>query len=140
MNKKSTLYSYKSIFSKYRFYFKDCFGHVIHIMYFFFQGPPHVRPLPNITAIAETNLYIDCHVVGYPIQTISWYKGATALPSNIRQTVHSNGTLSILNVEPGRDEGIYRCVASNRQGQSSSQDMTLAVRSKYGYKNYCVYI
>ncbi|XP_038065482.1 Down syndrome cell adhesion molecule homolog isoform X2 [Patiria miniata] len=93
----------------------------------FVIGPPYVRPLPNITAVADRDLTVHCRVVGYPIQSITWSKRGLTLPTNIRQTVFPNGTLVIGSVEQGRDEGEYVCTARNKQQMAHSQKFTLAV-------------
>ncbi|KAA0184406.1 hypothetical protein HAZT_HAZT005375 [Hyalella azteca] len=38
-------------------------------------GPPHVRPLGSVTAVAGETFRVRCPVAGYPIETITWAKG-----------------------------------------------------------------
>ena len=38
-------------------------------------GPPHVRPMGTMTAVAGEPLRVTCPVAGYPITDISWRKG-----------------------------------------------------------------
>ena len=38
-------------------------------------GPPSIRLMPNITAVAGERLMITCPVGGYPIDSITWEKG-----------------------------------------------------------------
>ena len=40
-------------------------------------GPPHVRPLGSVTAVAGETFKVRCPVAGYPIQSITWSKGNT---------------------------------------------------------------
>ncbi|XP_052129243.1 cell adhesion molecule Dscam2-like isoform X3 [Frankliniella occidentalis] len=90
-------------------------------------GPPHVRPMPNISAVAGEPLYIACPAAGYPIETITWEKDGRVLPLNRRQHVFPNGTLHLENVQRDSESGLYRCTASNKQGRSSTQGLELAV-------------
>ena len=94
-------------------------------------GPPFVRPLSNVTAIDGSDVTIHCHVVGYPIDIITWYKGVTTLPSSIRHTLFPNGTLLIRGVQSIQDEGEYTCVASNEFGKRSAAKMHLKVKGKH---------
>ncbi|XP_014672719.1 PREDICTED: Down syndrome cell adhesion molecule-like protein Dscam2 [Priapulus caudatus] len=51
-------------------------------------GPPFIRPMPDITAVANKNLTIKCHVSGHPIESVTWEKGGARLPTitgSIRQ-------------------------------------------------------
>lgn len=41
----------------------------------FLTGPPYVRLMPNVSAVAGEPLYIPCPVAGYPIDSIIWDKG-----------------------------------------------------------------
>lgn len=50
-----------------------------------FPGPPRIRPMKNITAVAGRNTFINCRVIGYPYYSINWYKEGLLLPDNHRQ-------------------------------------------------------
>ncbi|XP_077051770.1 Down syndrome cell adhesion molecule a isoform X3 [Siphateles boraxobius] len=66
--------------------------------------------MKNLTAIAGRDMYIHCHVIGYPYYSIKWYKNSNLLPSNDRQRAfENNGTLKLLNVQKELDEGEYSC-------------------------------
>ncbi|XP_026075902.1 Down syndrome cell adhesion molecule-like isoform X2 [Carassius auratus] len=74
------------------------------------RGPADIRPMKNITAIAGRDMYIHCHVIGYPYYSIKWYKNSNLLPFNDRQRAfENNGTLKLLNVQKELDEGEYSC-------------------------------
>lgn len=49
------------------------------------SGPPRIRPMKNITAVAGRNTFINCRVIGYPYYSINWYKEGLLLPDNHRQ-------------------------------------------------------
>ncbi|KAM7413084.1 hypothetical protein PAMA_020458 [Pampus argenteus] len=73
------------------------------------RGPPRIRPMKNITAVAGRNSFINCRVIGYPYYSINWYKEGLLLPDNHRQVVYENGTLKLSDVQKGMDEGAYVC-------------------------------
>uniref|UniRef100_A0AAY4CS75 Down syndrome cell adhesion molecule like 1 n=1 Tax=Denticeps clupeoides TaxID=299321 RepID=A0AAY4CS75_9TELE len=73
------------------------------------RGPPSIRAMRNITAVAGRNTFINCRVIGYPYYSIKWYKDGMALPDNHRQVVYENGTLKLSDVQKGMDEGAYLC-------------------------------
>lgn len=75
----------------------------------------------NITAISGERVQIDCPYSGFPIESVSWEKGAVKLPQNHRQIVFPNGTLLIKKIERPVDEDLYRCVASAPSAKSQSQ-------------------
>lgn len=66
--------------------------------------------MKNLTAIAGWDMYIHCHVIGYPYYSIKWFKNSNLLPFNDRQRAfENNGTLKLLNVQKELDEGEYSC-------------------------------
>uniref|UniRef100_A0A8C2ZAC1 DS cell adhesion molecule like 1 n=1 Tax=Cyclopterus lumpus TaxID=8103 RepID=A0A8C2ZAC1_CYCLU len=73
------------------------------------RGPPRIRPMKNITAVAGRNSFINCRVIGYPYYSINWYKEGLLLPDNHRQVVYENGTLKLSDVQKVLDEGAYVC-------------------------------
>ncbi|CAL1268402.1 unnamed protein product [Larinioides sclopetarius] len=90
-------------------------------------GPPFVKPMRNISVLAGGTLFIRCPVSGYPIEKILWEKGESKLPQNRRQQVFGNGTLIINNVDRSSDEGSYRCIAENKEGESAFRDVGVKV-------------
>ncbi|GFY40217.1 down syndrome cell adhesion molecule homolog [Trichonephila inaurata madagascariensis] len=90
-------------------------------------GPPFVKPMRNISVLAGSMLIIRCPVSGYPIEKIVWEKGESKLPQNRRQQVFPNGTLIINNVDRSSDEGSYRCIAENKEGESAFRDIGVKV-------------
>ncbi|XP_059489683.1 cell adhesion molecule Dscam2-like isoform X2 [Neocloeon triangulifer] len=83
-------------------------------------GLPHVRSMPEISAVAGETLYVACPVAGYPIDSIKWYRGDRLLPINRRHLVFKNGTLVIEKLQANQDGGSYTCSASNKQGNTAS--------------------
>ncbi|XP_069752402.1 cell adhesion molecule DSCAML1-like [Narcine bancroftii] len=84
--------------------------------------------MKNITAIAGRDTFINCRVIGYPYYSIKWYKDSILLPDNHRQAVFENGTLKLMDVQKGMDEGEYVCSVLVQQQHSISQRAHVAVK------------
>lgn len=41
----------------------------------FVAGPPHVRSVPDVTAVAGKRMRFKCPAGGYPIETVTFIKG-----------------------------------------------------------------
>ncbi|XP_049782628.1 Down syndrome cell adhesion molecule-like protein Dscam2 [Schistocerca cancellata] len=95
-------------------------GEVEHNAQLNVYGPPHVREMGEISAIAGETLRVDCPAAGYPLENITWHRGDRQLPYNRRQLVFPNGSLIIEKVQSAEDDGPYKCVATNKQGYVSS--------------------
>lgn len=92
-------------------------------------GPPSIRAMRNITAVAGRNTFINCRVIGYPYYSIKWFKdGTTPLPDNHRQVVYENGTLKLSDVQKGTDEGAYLCSVLIQPQLSISQTVYVTVK------------
>ncbi|KAG1647293.1 Down syndrome cell adhesion molecule [Nymphon striatum] len=63
---------------------KDIYSNTIHV-----YGPPRVWPLLNETVVAGKSFFMQCHVSGYPVTSITWKK------ENERIKMYNNGTLKI---------------------------------------------
>lgn len=94
------------------------------------MGPPVVRPMKNITAVAGEIMIIRCPASGYPLERIYWEKDGNRLPVNHRQKVYENGTLEVYHVERSSDDGPYTCVAKNPQGISALNTVHVKVQIK----------
>uniref|UniRef100_A0A9J8D0M4 DS cell adhesion molecule like 1 n=1 Tax=Cyprinus carpio carpio TaxID=630221 RepID=A0A9J8D0M4_CYPCA len=93
------------------------------------RGPPSIRAMRNITAVAGRNTFINCRVIGYPYYSIKWFKdGTTPLPDNHRQVVYENGTLKLSDVQKGADEGSYLCSVLIQPQLSISQTVYVTVK------------
>ncbi|XP_075908015.1 cell adhesion molecule DSCAM-like isoform X2 [Petromyzon marinus] len=73
------------------------------------RGPPSIRPMRNVTALAGHDVFMHCRVVGYPYYSIRWLRDGLPLPVNHRQSVYANGTLRLSEAQKGQDEGEYVC-------------------------------
>lgn len=93
-------------------------------------GPPSIRAMRNITAVAGRDTLVNCRVIGYPYYSIKWYKDALLLPDNHRQVVFENGTLKLTDVQKGMDEGEYLCSVLIQPQLSISQSVHVAVKGR----------
>lgn len=96
----------------------------------FWSGPPSIRAMRNITAVAGRNTFINCRVIGYPYYSIKWYKDSMLLPDNHRQVVYENGTLKLSDVQKGMDEGAYLCSVLIQPQLSISQTVYVTVKGE----------
>lgn len=96
--------------------------------FFSLSGPPSIRAMRNITAVAGRNTFINCRVIGYPYYSIKWYKDGMLLPDNHRQVVYENGTLKLSDVQKGMDEGAYLCSVLIQPQLSISQTVYVTVK------------
>ncbi|NXK07963.1 DSCL1 protein, partial [Herpetotheres cachinnans] len=92
------------------------------------RGPPSIRAMKNITAVAGRDSFINCRVIGYPYYSIKWYKDSLLLPDNHRQVVFENGTLKLMDVQKGMDEGEYLCSVLIQPQLSISQSVHVTVK------------
>ncbi|XP_052128086.1 cell adhesion molecule Dscam2-like isoform X2 [Frankliniella occidentalis] len=89
-------------------------------------GPPFVRAMPDIIAVAGKALHIKCPVAGYPIESVVWEKDGVVLPNIMRQRVAAN-TLTIENVQHASDQGAYTCTARAKHAHAAKRTVTVKV-------------
>ncbi|XP_050729970.1 cell adhesion molecule Dscam2-like isoform X1 [Eriocheir sinensis] len=102
-------------------------GRVQHSARLNVYGPPHVRPMGAVSAVAGQTFSVTCPASGYPIHKITWSKDGVRLPTSHRQRVHANGTLVVEQVTRDSDKGEYACTASNRAGRQDTQKLNVRV-------------
>ncbi|XP_063226995.1 cell adhesion molecule Dscam2 [Bacillus rossius redtenbacheri] len=106
---------------------KNSVAQVSHSARINVYGLPYIRVMPKITAISGTDLVIKCPVAGYPIESITWERDGTLLPTTRRQRVYPNGTLVVEQAQRQEDAGTYTCQAQNRQKHSARRDVEVQV-------------
>eukprot|EP00106_Octopus_bimaculoides_P001607 XP_014769049.1 PREDICTED: Down syndrome cell adhesion molecule homolog [Octopus bimaculoides] len=122
---------------EYRCIGSNVVGKVTHMARANVYGVPYVRVLQNITATAKQPLIMKCYVSGYPIGSITWFKGkitqkeamawaSQALPIDHRQKV-VNGTLTVEDVQSAYDDGDYTCTAANSKGEGMSRNVLVRI-------------
>ncbi|XP_047479361.1 Down syndrome cell adhesion molecule-like protein Dscam2 [Penaeus chinensis] len=102
-------------------------GKIVHSARLNVYGPPHIRPMGQLSAVAGETFSVSCPASGYPLHKIIWTKDGVRLPTGHRQRVFPNGTLVIEQVTRGTDDGQYSCTAMSRQGRSDTQQLTVRV-------------
>ncbi|XP_055948883.1 cell adhesion molecule Dscam2-like isoform X4 [Argiope bruennichi] len=102
-------------------------GSVTHAARINVFGPPTIRSMPNVTALAGEITVLPCPAGGHPLSSISWSRDSRVLPQNHRQQVFPNGTLIIREVNKKADEGKYTCTAENKDGDRSQKDVYVQV-------------
>ncbi|KAG7154055.1 Down syndrome cell adhesion molecule-like protein 2-like 8, partial [Homarus americanus] len=101
-------------------------GSVAHSARLNVYGPPFVRAMPNVTAVAGEDVRLWCPAGGFPTPTITWRREGHALPNSHRQEVLMNGTL-VVRKTSREDVGRYSCLVSGRQGQTAASHTFLHV-------------
>ncbi|XP_055385270.1 cell adhesion molecule Dscam2 isoform X2 [Condylostylus longicornis] len=107
-------------------------GNVEHSARLNVYGPPYVRAVGPIKAVAGDDIIIHCPFSGYPIEKIRWEKGHQELTSNahyIVSSVQQGGYLLVKQVDSTRDAGLYTCIVKNRMGEEARRDIQLTVNS-----------
>ncbi|XP_002051718.3 roundabout homolog 2 [Drosophila virilis] len=84
--------------------------------------PPIIEQGPvNQTLPVKSIVVLPCRTLGTPVPQISWY--LDGIPIDVQEHERRNlsdaGTLTISDLQRHEDEGLYTCVASNRNGKSS---------------------
>ncbi|XP_076346768.1 cell adhesion molecule Dscam1-like isoform X3 [Tachypleus tridentatus] len=93
-------------------------------------GPPMIKSLPDRSVVAEEDVVVYCRVAGYPIQEIIWEKDGERLPTNKRQQLFRNASLTIRNIQKTEDEGTYSCTAKNTDGATAKGSVKITVQEK----------
>nr|XP_045608775.1 Down syndrome cell adhesion molecule-like protein Dscam2 isoform X3 [Procambarus clarkii] len=101
-------------------------GSVAHSARLNVYGPPFVRAMPNVTAVAGEDVRLWCPAGGFPAPTITWRREGLSLPTSLRQEVVMNGTLVVRSANHD-DVGRYTCVVSGRQGETTASHTFLHV-------------
>ena len=93
---------------------------------------PEITTRPKSRDIKEGgNVTFSCNSTANPLPTTSWTKDESAITSNSRISFSVvNRVLTITNVNR-KDSGEYRCVASNKLGNDTSQAAKLNVKCEF---------
>jgi len=90
------------------------------------------RPLDSsIIANAQSDVVLDCHVVGHEVSTVEWFKnGEVVVTSDYFRVEESGQRLRILGLLPS-DSGVYQCIVGNKAGvlQSAARLTVLSLGS-----------
>ncbi|KAI1290317.1 Down syndrome cell adhesion molecule-like protein Dscam2 [Halotydeus destructor] len=92
-------------------------------------GPLSVKAMDNVTVVTSENLWLDCPVSGFPIQSIRWSIVGKDLSTMRRVKSFENGTLAVIDAH-SQDEGWYRCDSRNQDNQLASGSLYIHVVEK----------
>uniref|UniRef100_A0A1S4GPA3 Uncharacterized protein n=1 Tax=Anopheles gambiae TaxID=7165 RepID=A0A1S4GPA3_ANOGA len=95
-------------------------------------GPPYVRAIGPITAVAGEPIELHCPFSGHPIQSVRWIRGGNELVSGPRYSVADvkhGGYLKIYTVDPAQDRGPYTCIVTGPNGDEGRRELQLVVHS-----------
>ncbi|XP_044742030.1 Down syndrome cell adhesion molecule-like protein Dscam2 [Chrysoperla carnea] len=107
-------------------------GTVSHEARLNIYGPPSIRKIGPIKVVAHKDVVIQCPFSGYPINVVKWERHGQQLPIDIRQKINENsiiGSLTIKNIDPNIDGGIYKCIVINHNGEYVERDIELIIHS-----------
>lgn len=132
-------------------------GSVSHSARLNIFGPPYVRAISPIKAVAGEDLIVLCPFSGYPIESIRWEKAGIEITSSKKKSIsqicmkhlmkHLNmldfpkdsryaasniqqgGFLKINQIDPAHDSGSYTCIIRSRSGEESRRDIQINVNS-----------
>lgn len=95
--------------------------------FFYFQVPPWIiggEKETNIQANLNKSITLVCPAIATPKPTIQWFKNDKLLPA-----FDINDQYILTNLKQ-TDEGIYRCVVTNKAG-TTYRSFNLSIHSKY---------
>ncbi|XP_037958391.1 protein sax-3 [Teleopsis dalmanni] len=84
--------------------------------------PPIIEQGPvNQTLPVKSGVTLPCRTIGIPMPEVAWY--LNGIPIDVieheRRNLSETGALTISDLQRSEDEGLYTCVASNRNGKTS---------------------
>ncbi|CAH0562134.1 unnamed protein product [Brassicogethes aeneus] len=92
-------------------------------------GPPFIRSIGPIKAVASADITLHCPYSGYPINGVKWERRGQELPIDLRHQLVEGGALTISRLDPLIDSGFYTCTVTNREGESARRDIEIIVHS-----------
>ncbi|RWS16809.1 Down syndrome cell adhesion molecule-like protein Dscam2 [Dinothrombium tinctorium] len=101
-------------------------GKVSHKARINVMGQPIVIPVTNVTAIAGELFILHCPYSGYPVNEVLFFRDNRRLDSDTRYSIIGLGIMRMTALSK-EDSGIYRCVASNLNGDRSEGRIALKV-------------
>ncbi|CAG4953628.1 unnamed protein product [Colias eurytheme] len=103
-------------------------GAVEHSARLNIYGPPSVRPLGPVRAVAGDNLTLLCPYAGYPISSVRWSRRGGAALGGAGRVVARGAALSLAPALP-QDAGHYACSVSAPPAHPASRDIEIQVRN-----------
>ncbi|XP_041969798.1 Down syndrome cell adhesion molecule-like protein Dscam2 [Aricia agestis] len=100
-------------------------GSVAHAARLNVYGPPYIRAMNPVKAVAGTEVTIWCPYYGFPIDSVKWEGGAGA---DVRYQ-QRDGQLTIVNVDKTRDKGGWVCSVLTPGGELARREVQINVVS-----------
>lgn len=90
-------------------------------------GPPFIRSIGPVKAVAGSDVTLHCPYSGYPIEAVRWERYAQELPLDLRHRIDESGSFTIVNVDQTADSGYYTCAVTSREGEVARKEIQLIV-------------
>ncbi|KAJ0173638.1 hypothetical protein K1T71_010787 [Dendrolimus kikuchii] len=100
-------------------------GSVTHAARLNVYGPPYIRAMNPVKAVAGSEVTIWCPYYGFPIDTVKWEGGAGTDP----RYQQNDGQLIITNVDRNRDKGSWICSVQTPGGELARREIQITVVS-----------
>ncbi|XP_013170496.1 PREDICTED: Down syndrome cell adhesion molecule-like protein Dscam2 [Papilio xuthus] len=100
-------------------------GSVAHAARLNVYGPPYIRAMNPVKAVAGSDITIWCPYYGFPIDSVKWEGGAGADP----RYHQVDGQLTITNVDRNRDKGGWICSVLTPGGELARREVQVSVVS-----------
>ncbi|XP_044257604.1 Down syndrome cell adhesion molecule-like protein Dscam2 isoform X1 [Tribolium madens] len=92
-------------------------------------GPPFIRSIGPVKAVAGADITLHCPYSGYPIGSVRWERHGQELPLDLRHRLGEEGSLTISRLDPTADSGFYACFVTSRDGEVARREIQLIVNS-----------
>ncbi|CAH0678847.1 unnamed protein product [Chilo suppressalis] len=100
-------------------------GTVAHAARLNVYGPPYIRSMPPVKAVAGSDVRIWCPYYGFPVESVKWEGGA----GNDPRYQQLDGQLTITNVDKNRDRGSWTCSVLTPGGELAKREVLVTVVS-----------
>ncbi|CAG9789295.1 unnamed protein product [Diatraea saccharalis] len=100
-------------------------GTVAHAARLNVYGPPYIRSMVPVKAVAGSDVTIWCPYYGFPIESVKWEGGA----GNDPRYQQADGQLVITNVDKNRDRGTWTCSVLTPGGELAKREVLITVVS-----------
>ncbi|CAK1550562.1 unnamed protein product [Leptosia nina] len=100
-------------------------GSVGHAARLNVYGPPYIRAMNPVKAVAGSEISIWCPYYGFPIDSVKW-EGGVGTDARYQQI---DGRLTIVNVDKNRDKGGWTCSVMTPGGELARREVQINVVS-----------
>ncbi|XP_046971560.1 Down syndrome cell adhesion molecule-like protein Dscam2 [Vanessa cardui] len=100
-------------------------GSIAHAARLNVYGPPYIRAMNPVKAVAGSDVTIWCPYYGFPIDSVKWEGGV----ANDPRYQQSEGQLTITNVDRTRDRGGWICSVLTPGGELARREVQINVVS-----------